>query len=247
MQNELSEEDKISYQQFKRKMHVQAAHAQVKKLEYTFIDAAAEKGGLRRACQDCERLGLGGVCVLPCFVKPCVRFLGADPKTSIVACVSYPYGADTTDIKCKAVKRALKDGADEAEVSAPLAYIKDGNWGYVRREFKKLKKAVKGRALRISVDIPMLTKDELSKFCSTAAECEVDSVKAFSLNEGGVDFGAIEKIKSAVGDKCGVKAEGVASIADLNLAVDMGADVAGSKNAADIAGAILFAASAEKQ
>ena len=46
-------------------------------------------------------------------------------------------------------------------------------------------------------------------------------------------------MKSAVKDKCIIKADGVTNIADMNTAVDMGAGVIGCKNASDLARMIL--------
>ena len=71
--------------------------------------------------------------------------LGKDPQTSLIACISSPHGGDTTEIKVKAIKDAVKNGVDEVEVTAPIAYVKDANWGYVKRELKKLKGAYKHR------------------------------------------------------------------------------------------------------
>ncbi|MDE7265598.1 MAG: hypothetical protein K2N52_04920, partial [Clostridia bacterium] len=125
------EQEKLRYAEFKRKMNLEAACGQVAKLEYNLTDATVEKATLRRACQEAERLKIGAVCVLPNCVKPCVSFLGRDPQVSLIACISFPHGGDTTKMKCALVKQAVKDGVDEAEVTAPIAYIKDGNWGYV--------------------------------------------------------------------------------------------------------------------
>lgn len=242
---QMNREDMQSYLKFKQKMQFEAAKAQVGKLEYTLTDVAVEKGTLRRACQDAARLGLGGLCVLPCLVRP-LKSLRAEADFTIVACVSYPFGADVTDIKVKAVKRALRDGAGEVEVTAPIAYIKDGNWGYVRREFKKLKKAVKKLPLRVNVESSLLTDDELTRVCHLAADCGVNSVKASSAAFSS-DFLAdnVSKMRGAIKDRCAIKADCISSVAELNLAVDLGATVAGSKNAADIAQLILSAANAE--
>lgn len=231
------------FAQFKRKMNLEAAYAQAAKLEYNLTDATVEKAALRRACQEANRLGLGAVCVLPCFVKSCVTFLGPDPKASLIACISFPHGGDTTDIKVKAVKRAVKDGVDEAEVTAPIAQIKDGNWSYVKREFKKLKSAGKTRAVRINIESSLLTAHEVAKVCSVAAECGITSLRSGSPFFGGsFNSEIIARMKSAVKDRCTVKADGISTVADMNLAVDMGAGVIGSNNAADLASLILKAA-----
>ena len=123
----MDELEKQQFNDFKRKMNQQAAEAQVKKLEYNLTDASQDRAFLRRACQDANILKLGAVCVLPALVKPCFAFLGPDPKVSLIACISYPHGGDSVKTKVAAVKNAIKDGVDEVEVTAPVAYIKDAN------------------------------------------------------------------------------------------------------------------------
>lgn len=236
----IDENEKRQYSEFKRRINLQAAQAQVKKIEFDLTDAAVEKGTLRRACQDANLLKLGAVCVLPNLVKACVSFLGANPQPSVVACVSYPHGGDSTKTKVAAVKNAFRDGADEAEVTVPLAFVKDGNWSYVRREFKKLKKAGKKRTVRFNVESSYLTPQEITKICSVAAECGVDSLRSSGdIRCGGFDAETVSRMRAAVKDKCTIKADGVSGVSDMNAAVDMGALVIGSKNAPELARMIL--------
>lgn len=235
------------YEDFKRRINLQAAYAQIRKLEYNLSDITTGLSVLRTACSDATNLQLGGVCVAPSFVKACSVFLGAaaNRKSSLIACISYPNGGDTTDIKVKAVKRAIKDGADEVEVTAPIAQIRDGNFQYVKRELKKLRKATKNRALRISAECALLSKHDIVRLCIVAAECRVNSVKAVCGGYGDEENKTIAEIRSAVKDKCTIKAEGVSSVTELSAAVDMGAGVVGCKNAPAVARYILAAAKNE--
>ena len=233
------ETEKRLFEDFKRKMNLEAAAAQIAKLEYNVTQATATKAELRNACQEANRLKLGAVCVLPNQVKHCVHFLGKDPQTSLVACISFPHGGDTTKVKTAAVKAAVKEGVDEAEVCAPISHIKDGNWSYVKREFKKLKNAAKNRALRINIESQFLTAQELTKVCALAADCGVTSLRTSSCI--GYESDVVSKMKSAVKDKCTIKADGVSNLSEMQSAVDMGAGVIGSKNALDLAQLILGA------
>ena len=240
----LSEEERELYKQFKHKLTMQSARAQIKKLEYNLADITAGLSALKTACSDASNLALGGICVAPSFVKPCAVFLGSasNRKSALVACISYPNGGDTTDIKVKAVKRAIKDGADEVEVTAPIAQIRDGNFSYVKREFKKLRSAAKKRSLRISAECELLTKHELMRLCMLAADCRINSVKAASGAYGSDEMQVIADVRSAVKDKCTIKAEGISNVAQLSAAVDMGAGVVGCKNAPAMARYILATA-----
>ncbi len=238
----LSENEKILYMQFKKKINTEAARAQIKKLEYNLADVTCGLAALKSACADGKSLGLGGICVLPAFVRQCAAYLGSERKCQIIACVSYPHGGDSTEIKVKCVKRAIKDGADEVEVTIPVAQIREGNFSYLKRELKKLRSATKKRSLRIDAECPLLTKDEIAKVCAVAADCGVNSVKTSSGVYGrGNELEMISHIKNAVKDKCTVKADGIATMLEMGSALDMGASVIGSKNASDIARNILSA------
>lgn len=237
----LSQNEKLLYSQFRRKINNEAARAQIKKLEYDLADEKSGLNLLKTACADANSLGLGAVCVLPCFVKQCAVYLGMQRKCGLVACVSAPHGGDVTEIKVKAVKRAIKDGADEAEVTAPTAHIREGNFAYVRKEFKKLRSATKNKSLRIDLQCAMFTLEELKRTCLLAAECRVNSVRLSGAN--GVE--RIAAVKSAIKDKCTIKSEGVATVLEMSSSIDMGATVIGSKNAADVARAIMTAAESE--
>ncbi len=242
----LSQSEKLLYTQFRRKINTEAARAQVKKLEYNLSDVTAGLSVLKTACADANSLGLGAICVLPCYVKACKGFLGLQKKSLLVACISFPHGGDCTQVKVKAAKLAVKDGADEVEVTAPIARIRDGNFSYVKKEFKKLRSATKNKALRINAECALLSREEVMRVCSLAADCGVNSVKTNSGVYGsGNEIEMISDIKTAVKDKCAIKAEGIATVLEMSSAIDMGASVIGSKNAAEVARTILAAAEVE--
>ena len=239
---EMNESELQQFNEYKRKLNLQAAEAQVSKIEYDLLDTTTSKAILKKSCGEANALKLGAICVLPNAVRMCARLLGPDPQTSLIACISYPHGGDTTKIKVKAVKEAIKDGVDEVEVTAPIASIKDGDWGHVKREFKKLKKATKKSALRINIECNLLLPAELTKVCNIAADCGVTSIRTSSGVYGHARSEIITAIKNVVRDKCTIKADGASTLADSETALSMGAGIVGSKNAADIARLILRAA-----
>lgn len=234
MQTEqLNEVEKQQFELFRKKLNLQTAQAQVSKLEYNLTNATTDKAALRTACQEANTLKIGAVCVLPDMVSACVAFLGKQTETSTIACISFPHGGDVTKVKAAAVKNALKDGADEVEVTVPIAYVKEKNWAYVKREFKKLKVAVKKRTLRINLSSEFLTPEEITKICSIAADCGITSIKTY------YDADCISRIFTAVKDRCTIKAEGVANVTDMVTAFGMGAGIIGSKNAVSLARLVL--------
>ncbi len=231
----LNPEEKQEFEEFKRQKRIAEAKAVIRKTELNLTKAQDERSALRRAVKDSEKLGLGGICVTPYLVKPCSEFLGVNSSLKVVACIS-PNGTDVTDIKVKQLKRAIKDGAGIAEITACIPAIKEGSWGYVKRELKKLRKAAKKIVLRINAEAPLLTSQELSKLSSLACECDIPCIKTASdLYGSGASEEDLKIIKSAVKDRAIVKADGADSAAAIATLIGLGADIIGSPAALTIA------------
>lgn len=239
MTEDMHEADRELFEQFRKKTNAELARAQVSKLELDLCDPVAEKGFLKHACREANRLEIGAVCVYPSSIKACVNFLGDDPQASLIACISSPHGGDATPIKVDAVKRAVKDGVDETEVTAPIAQIKDGNWGYVRREFKKLKSAGKVRPVRINIESNLLSAQEIAKVCSVAADCGITALCAGSTAYGEVPQETVSRIRASVKDRCTLKVCGASDLTGLTAALNTGAESVGSKKALELAELIL--------
>lgn len=237
---DITEEELRQYNQFKQQKKLEEAKSTALKLELDMLSAVQDKSGMRFSLQEAARLGVGAVCVPPAFVHFCAQVLGQDSVVSVIACISYPNGGDTTDIKVKAVKRAIKDGADEAEVTAPLAYIKDGNWGYVRREFKKVRKAAKKSSVRIIVEAPLFNESEIKKCCSLAADTGIRCLRTAGGALGvSCNDEKLKLMQANSRDKYTVKASGAADVAQFYSALNCGAVKVSSSNALQIAAAVL--------
>ncbi len=241
---DITEEELKQYNQFKKQKKLEEARSTAKKLELDMLSAVQDKSGMRFNLQEAARLGIGAVCVPPAFVRFCSSVLGAESGVCVIACISYPNGGDTTDIKSKAVKRAIRDGAGEVEVTAPLAYIKDGNWGYVKREFKKMRKAAKKSSVRIILEAPLFGETEIKKCCSLAADAGIPCLRTAGGAHGVGGDEKLNLMQSQSRDKYTVKASGVADVAQFYSVLNCGAVKASSANALQIAAVVL--AEAEK-
>lgn len=200
----MSAEEAAQFEQFKRIKLIEQTKARISRVECDCLSPVAALSQLKTLCREAERLALGGIVVLPAYVRACVAYLGEDPKCSLIAAISYPSGGDTTQSKVYAVRRAVKDGVDEVEVSAPYSAVREGNLVYFRRECKKLLKAAKPRVLRIAVDCSLLDESEVVRACNCAADCGVTVIRL--INAGGLS--AITSARSAVRDRALIKADG---------------------------------------
>lgn len=243
LNNAISPQERQEFEEFKRQKRVAEARLSIGRLELLFTGVCFERSQLRRAVKEAEKLGIGGVCLSPYLVRPCADFLGKAPRMAIVACISQWGGTDTTDLKVRAIKRAVRDGATVAEVTAPVPAIKEAAWGYVKRELKKLRSAAKKIPLRINLEAPLLTREELSKLCELCCECSVPCVCTSGGTFGsGADEEDIGVIKLALRDRAAIKAEGADTPAHAETLCALGASIVATPNAVAVAQHILSAA-----
>lgn len=239
----ISPQERQEFEEFKRQKRVSEARSVISRLELSFDKPVHDRAALRVALNDARRIRLGGICVSPCMVRPCAQMCGEGFAPAIVACLSVWGGTDTTDVKVKMVKRAVRDGADAVEVTAPIPAIKEGNWTYVRRELKKLSRTAKRTSLRLNLEAPLLTESELSRLCSIACEIAIPCLRTASGAFGsGADEEDLATIATAVKERAHIKADGADMPGRIATLLDLGATIIGSADAVSLAQAILSAA-----
>ena len=239
----ISAQERQEFDEFKRQKRVAEARNLINKIEFSACSVTFERAALRRALKECEKLGIGGVCTLPCMVKPARSFLGTQSAVKISTLISPFGGTDTTDIKVRQIKRAVSDGADIVEAAVCVPAIKEGSWGYVKRELRKLKRASRKKTLRINVEAPLLTSEELTKLLSLLCDLSVTCVRTACGQFGsGADEEDLKHIRAAVKDKALIKAEGAAEPGRMATLLELGAQIIGSESAIPLAQAILAAA-----
>lgn len=229
------------FEEFKRANRIKEAKATALKIELDCLTPVCDRAYLKDICRRANMQEIGAIVVYPAFVKACVSYLGADPKVSLISAISHPHGGDTTEIKCTAVKRAVKDGVDEVEVSAPTSLIKDGNFQYFKRECKKLKKSARTRALRVVFDCNTLNENELIKAAQTAADAGVNCIRL-----SGADSELINLVKSRLKGKCLIKADGAQEVSSFISFCNVGADAVSCPRALDVAAYLLNTAQEDK-
>ncbi len=240
VKGQVTTDEETQYREFVRVKRIDEAKANVLKIECDCLSPYTDKTSLKETCKTANSLELGAIVVFPNYVKACVGYLGKDPKVSLIAAVSYPFGEETTEIKAAAVKRAVRDGVDEVEVSAPTALLRDNNLAYFKKECKKIKKAAKTCAVRVALDCAILSEKELIKSACVAAEAGINCLR---LNNA--DGDTVAKVKSAVKGRCLLKAEKADGAAAFATLCTMGADTVACNSALNLAQYILKQAETE--
>lgn len=229
-----TEDEQRQFIEYKRHKARQEALARVTKIEADCTSTFTDKEALRQFCHEAQRIGIGGVVVLPFAVKACVLYLGKEPTTSLIGAVSCPHGGDVTEIKVTAVKKCVRDGVDEVEVYAPATIINDGGFAYFKRECRKIKKAAKIRTARVVFNAVEYSQEKLIKACQTACDGGITCIRI-----NGATPELIQTLKSAVKDRCLVKCDGCETEVGFQSFLDNGADITSSKCAFQLATDVL--------
>ena len=146
-------------------------------------------------------------------------------------------GENVTETKVFETKRAIADGADEIDMVICISAVKNGEYGYVKREIKKVVKAARGNPVKVILETSLLTRDEMLK----AAACARDAGAAFLKTStgyfgGGATADDVRALKSVSKGKCAVKASGgIRNAETFREMLDAGADRIGTSSGTAIA------------
>lgn len=234
--NVITPQERQEFEEYKRRKRVAEARSQAARLELDLTVPGMPSATVLSQVKEAEKCWLGGVCVQPYFVRSCVRSAAA---VRVICCVSLWNGADTTDVKVRQVKSAIKDGAAAVEVTAPIPAIKDGAWSYVRREFKKLRAASRRASLRITAEAALLGTEEAERMYRLACDCGADGIRISNTVRS--DDECVSAAFAAVAGRTAIKAQ-AESYGRIQTMTELGGTVIGSRSAIEIARALMNAA-----
>ena len=233
----ISADEREEFEEFRRQKKILEIRRLLKMIDHTMLKQTATREDIRKLCAEAKEYGFHSVCVQPVYVSECFRCLKDAQSIKIACVVGFPMGENKTETKVYETKRALADGADEIDMVACISAIKNGDFGYMKREVKKVVTAAKHCPVKVIIETSLLTKEEMVK----AAECARDAGAAFVKTSTGY-FGAgakaedVRLLKQTVGANCSVKASGGIKDADgFKAMVDAGADRIGTSSGVAIA------------
>jgi deoxyribose-phosphate aldolase len=144
--------------------------------------------------------------------------------------LAFPLGQETKDIKILSAIKAVKDGADELDVSMNVGKFKAGLTGEVLEEMKAVAVAAKEikklTLVKFIVETGLLSDEEIKKAAELVLTSGADFVKTSSgWGPRGASLKDVELIKSVVGGKIKIKVAGgidtyKEAIAFINAGVD---------------------------
>ncbi|MGN1349428.1 MAG: deoxyribose-phosphate aldolase [Anaerovoracaceae bacterium] len=191
-----------------------------KVIEYTSVKFGTTPGDARSLCKQALINGYRAVCVNSGFVKVCYEELKNHPEVLIVSTAGFPTGASSYRAKIYEAICAAEEGAKEIDFMINLGLLKDRKDKELRDEIKGVVRNTAGMAdVKIIVEAPLLTPEELVRVCTIAAEEKAAWIKTATGFNGDTTVDMVKGIKKIVGKQCKIKAAG--GIRDIETAKEM--------------------------
>jgi deoxyribose-phosphate aldolase len=205
-------------------------------IDHTVLKPDATEDDIRRACREACVYRFAAVVVPPCYVGIAVGETGGK-GVAVCSVVSFPCGWDTGSQKLRQTEALLKAGVDEIDVVMNVSKFLSGRRDAVAEETAEIAGLCKERAkVKLIIETACLDAAQIALASSLGAEAGVDFIKTSTgVSSRGASVEDIRLIKSAVGERVGIKAAGgIRTRAQAQALVDAGATRLGSSASVQI-------------
>lgn len=210
-----------------------------------YIDQTTLKPGMTVSyvtefCQNAKANHFASVCILPSMIETAAKVLHGS-ETKVCTVISFPLGFDMPEVKIAETKDALEKGAQEIDLVMNVSALKSGRYNIVEEELEGVVKAShdQGAIVKLIIETPLLTEDQIIMACQLAEKHQVDIVKTstgFSaMLPRSTSVDDVRLIRSTVKAATGVKAAGgIRTTADTLAMIEAGATRIGASAGEEI-------------
>lgn len=170
-----------------------------------------------------------------------------EEKLVICTVIGFPNGYETTAAKCFMAADAVDNGADEVDMVINIGWAKDGKWEEIISEIREIKKACKGKILKVIIETCLLTEAEKIALCKCVSDSGADYIKTSTgFSTAGATFDDVRLFAAHVDSHVKIKAAGgISSLEDAEKFLALGADRLGTSRIVKIAKAMEAGEKAE--
>ena len=192
-------------------------------VDHTLLLQTSTWEEIQALCVDAMKYGTASVCIPPCYVKQAKEYMGDRMKVCTV--IGFPNGNHTTATKVFETEDAVANGADEIDMVINVGMLKAGNDAYVLDEIKAIKKACKGRLLKVIIETCLLTEEEKIRMCEIVTESGAEYIKTSTgFSTAGATFEDIALFAKHIGPDVKMKAAGgISLLEDAEKFIELGA------------------------
>ena len=208
------------------------------KCDHTLLSQTATWAEIKAICDDGMKYHTASVCIPASYVRQAKEYVG--DKLAICTVIGFPNGYDTTAAKCFMATDAVDNGADEVDMVINLGWVKDGRYDAVEREISAIKKACKGKLLKVIIETCLLSDEEKVEMCHVVTRSGADYIKTSTgFSKAGATFHDVELFAANVGPNVKIKAAGgISSLEDAEKFIALGASRLGTSRIVKLAKAM---------
>ena len=206
--------------------------------DHTLLAQTATWADIRAICDDGMKYHTASVCIPASFVKQAKEYVG--DKLTICTVIGFPNGYDTTAAKCFMATDAVDNGAGEVDMVINIGWAKEGKWDEITSEIAAIKKACKGRLLKVIIETCLLTDEEKIALCKCVSDSGADYMKTSTgFSTAGATFHDVELFAKHVAPHVKIKAAGgISSLEDAEKFMELGASRLGTSRIVKLAKAM---------
>ena len=176
-------------------------------VDHTLLSQSATWDEIKAICDDGIKYGCASVCIPPSYVKKASEY--TDGKIKICTVIGFPNGYNTTKVKCFEATDAVENGADEIDMVINIGMLKDKKYEELFTEISEIKKACKGKLLKVIIETCLLTEEEKKAMCRIVSESGADFIKTSTgFSTGGATREDIKLFSENVDSRLKIKAAG---------------------------------------
>ena len=205
------------------------------KSDHTLLGQGATWAEIKAICDDGMKYATASVCIPASYVKQAKAYVG--DKLAICTVIGFPNGYATTAAKCFMTRDAVENGADEIDMVINIGWAKDRKWDALLEEIKAVKEACGGKLLKVIIETCLLTDEEKIELCRIVSQSGAEYIKTSTgFSKAGATFHDVELFAAHVEPHVKIKAAGgIASIADAEKFLELGASRLGTSRIVKIA------------
>ena len=198
------------------------------KVDHTLLAQTATWEEIREILDDAMKYHTASACIPAAYVKQAAEYVQG--RLPICTVIGFPNGYHTTAVKVFETKDAVANGASEIDMVINIGFLKDKRYEEIEEEIRQVHAACEGRILKVIIETCLLTEKEKIKMCEIVTKAGAEFIKTSTgFSTGGATFEDAALMRKYVGANVKVKAAGgIASFADAEKFVELGADRLGT-------------------
>ena len=145
-------------------------------IEVSVLRPDASMSDIEEMCRVAKEYGFRAVYALPAYI-PQIKRLLEGTNIRIGAPIGFPFGGVLTDVKVFETLKCLELGADEFDMVINIGALRSGKHDLVYEDIKRVVEAAQKHVVKVILEIPYLTREEIVEGCKLAEDAGANFVK----------------------------------------------------------------------